>query len=261
MNRDLVGVGSSVSRDKDCDSLDTLLFSRDNDIKIAQIYLDYNLINKHNLIEEVREFAKINGIRLTCHSPEMLNEKTLSKSIISAANELLIYQKEKKIIIHFDENENLKDSLANIEELNRNELTVCLENFYNKKDEVTFLKNISAFNSIFSHAGKYALPLYPVIDFPRLFISDIIGNYDSLSIAKQIIDNLARYSIKIILHLIDFLDYSQERDCWCVLGKGLMPYGPIFEFARKRQIIYDHCILEYEEKGMFLESLSEIENI
>lgn len=261
MNRELIGVGTSISKEKNFDPMDTLLFSRDNTIAIVQVYLDYDLIDSPDYIREIREFAKENNISLTCHSPEKLNKKTLSESILSAVGELLIYQKEKRIVVHFDEQEPLKDILTHIEKMNKNNLTVCLENYYEGKDEKTFLGNIDTYNSIFNLAEKYKFSVYPVIDFPRLFISDIFNRYDSLVLAEQAIDNCAKHSFRVILHLIDFLDYSQQRDSWCALGKGLMPYKAIFDYAREREIIYDHCILEFEDKKLTLESMSETENI
>lgn len=262
MKRQLVGVGTSISREKNYDPMDTLLFAVEHDIALVQVYLDYDLIGTHDYIIEIREFARKSNITLTCHAPEPLNEKLVSEDIFSAANQLLIYQEEKKIVTHFDENEPLKKILAHIEAVTNNGLTVCLENFHEAKDENTFLANIDTFNSLFGLAGKYDLPIYPVMDFPRLFVTEIFNKYDSLVLAEQLIDNLAKHPFKVILHCIDFLNYDHtSRDSWCALGKGLMPYKAIFEYARGKNIVYDHCILEYEDKGLTLESLAEAEGI
>ncbi len=261
MERKFVGVGTSISKDENYDPMDTLLFSKDNNIEIVQVYLGYDLINNPDSIKEIGDFAGAGNITLTCHAPEQLNKKLLAENIISAAHNLLKHQKEKKLIVHFDENEPLKDTIVRVGELNKKGFSVCIENFYTAKEKDLFMKNIDTFNSLFHLAEKYDFTVYPVIDFPRLFISHIFSNYDPLVLTEQIIDNLAKHSFKVILHLIDFSDYSQHRDSWCALGKGLMPYKAIFDYARDKGIVYDHCVLEYEDKVLTLESLDETRNI
>jgi hypothetical protein len=261
VNRDLIGVGTSVSKDKNWDPLDTLQFARENNTKIVQIYLNDDLIAHPGLINDAREYAEENDMLLTCHSPEPLNKKALSKKNIAAANELLMHQAEKRIVIHYDEKEKLDDCLMCIEELYENELIVCLENYYVQKETKNFARNINIFNSIFTLAMQEELPVYPVIDFPRLFISGIIENVNSLLITKQILDNLSMLSMKVILHLIDFTDYGQQRNSWCAIGKGLMPYKEIFEFIHEIELDIDHCILEYEDKKLYLESLTAVRSL
>lgn len=262
MKRSLVGVGTSVSREKKYDPMDTLLFCVENDIAIVQVYFDHDLINSADYLIEIREFAKKSNITLTCHAPEPLNGKLLSGAILSAAQQLLAYQDEKKLVVHFDEKESLKNIVSHIQAVNKKGMTVCLENFYRAGDERSFLTNIDTYNSVFSIAEKYNLAVLPVIDFPRLFDSGIFNRYDSLVLCEQIIDCLATHASKVILHCIDFMDYDHShRDTWCALGKGLMPYKTIFEYARKQGLVYDHCILEYEDKELTLESLVETENI
>lgn len=242
--------------------MDTLLFAVENNISIVQVYCDYDLISSPEYIKEIREFAREGTVSLTCHAPEPLNDKVVSETVLSAANLLLKYQEEKKIIVHFDEQEHLKNILEHITAITEAGLTVCLENYHTAKDEKTFLESIDTFNSVFGLAKKYNLPIYPVLDFPRLFVSDIFNRYDSLVLTEQIIDALAKYHFKVIWHLIDFLDYNHtDRGSWCALGKGLMPFKAIFEHARDKNIVYDHCVLEYEDKKLTLESLEEAEGI
>ncbi len=242
--------------------MDTLLFCVENDIALMQVYLDYDLINSTDYLIEIRKFAKESDIILTCHAPEFLNEKLLDTTTLSAAQLLLAHQEEKKLVVHFDENETLKRMVAGIEAVNRYDMTVCLENFHKTRDEKLFLRNIDTYTSVFSVAEKYTLSVIPVIDFPRLFDSDIFNHYDSLVLCEQIVNSLALHAPKIILHCIDFMDYNHSnRNTWCALGKGLMPYKTIFEYAKQQGLSYDHCVLEYEDKKLTIESLEATELI
>lgn len=261
MNYEQIGVATALSKEKHYDPMDTLLFCKQHDIALVQIYMDMTLVKSSDYIIEIREFAKECGIALTCHAPEPLNDRMLSEIILTAAEQLLFYQPEKKLIVHYDETQPLKKTISSVEALNKRGFAVCLENFYFARDEQTFLGNIDTFNSVFSLAEKYGFSIYPVMDFPRLFIAHIFNNYNSLVLTEQIIDTIASHPFKVILHLIDFNDYSQNRESWCALGKGLMPYNAIFQHAESRGILYDHGILEYEDKKLTLESLEAMREI
>jgi sugar phosphate isomerase/epimerase len=258
MEEIIVGVATSVSRDKKYDPIDTLLFCKENGIALAQIFLDDNLINNRKYITEVRHFAHDCSVRLTAHAPTPLNSTLCDETFVAAAKELLLYQKEKLVVVHFDEQEPLKHIVNHIQFLNKRGFTVGLENYHCSKNEADFLVHIDTYNSVFSVAQKYELLIYPVLDYARLFITDIFCVYDSLVLTGQILDHLAHYTPRMILHLIDFNDYNQHRDSWCVLGKGLMPYKAIFSHAQQNGIVYDHIVLEYEDKELARQSIEQL---
>lgn len=258
MNRNLIGVGTSVSKDKGYDPVDTLTFAAENNIKTVQVYLNNDLISNPPLIKKISNYAKEKELQLTCHSPESLNKLVLSSDLIYAAKELLIYQTENKFIVHFDENEKLDRCIDYINELYQNDLVVCLENYHLRKDAKKVAQSIQTFNAILTRGAEQNLPIYPVIDFPRLFISGIVENINALLIIKQVLDNVSMLSKKVILHLIDFSHYDQGRDTWCAIGKGLMPYQAIFNFINEINLHIDHCVLEYEDKKLFLQSIEAV---
>ena len=256
MNKNLLGIGTSVSRDRDYDPMDTLDFAKETGIPVVQVYLNDQLLTRPELIEDICEYAGEKDLRLTCHAPEPLNTNGLSPAIITAAKKLLAYQEEKKLIIHFDENERLDDCLHHIDHLYQHGIITCLENYYVRRDVKSFAHNNRIFKSIFAVARAKGLPMYPVIDFPRLFISGIVEHINALLTTKKILDVLSMLSYKTILHMIDFSDHSQKRNAWCTIGKGLMPYKAIFEFMSEIDLAIDHCVLEYEDKVLCERSLS-----
>lgn len=260
MDKKLIGVATSVSKDKNYDSMDTLEFAKKNNINLVQIYLNDELLGKPEFLVKVTKYAKDNNISLLCHSPEPLNNNVFKNNIIGCANELLKYQGRKKFIIHFDETIELSDSLKFIEELNKKKLCVYLENFYSELNIFTLLRNINIFISIFSITKNSNLSVIPVVDLPRLFINGIANKLDSLIFTKQLFDYLAIHTVSVALHMIDFSDNRQGKSSWTVIGKGLMPYNDIFNFCKTLGISFDHCILEYEDKKLFLDSVKPTEN-
>jgi sugar phosphate isomerase/epimerase len=100
------------------------------------------------------------------------------------------------------------------------------------------------------------LKVIPVLDLPRLFVPEIFNNFDSLDLCLKIIEHMAVNTEHVILHLIDMKNHNHiSRDSWCPVGRGLMPYKKIFDFAKQKNIHYDHWVLEYENKELTLESL------
>ena len=255
MNKKLIGTATSVSKDKNYDALDTLEFAKENDISLVQVYLNKELSTQPALIAEAAFFAEKNNIKLICHLPTALNSSVFENNTIPRVKELLTHQTQKKIVLHFDEAVHLADALDYIEKLNREGLQVYLENFYADKSDTALLKNINTFTAIFSAAKKNNLPVTPVIDLPRLFIKNIVNRFDSLFLTELVLHFLNIHSYPIALHMIDFSNYSQDRNSWVAVGKGLMPYKEIFDFCKSERVVFDLCILEYEDKQRCLHSL------
>jgi hypothetical protein len=242
--------------------MDTLRFCVEHGVPLVQIYLDHSLAGNPAHIAQIREFALRNAIRLTCHAPEPLNGNVVSERIQNAAMDLLAYQQEKFLIVHFDETQPLGRILDLIGRINRSGMTVCLENFYSSRENAAFLANLETFNSVFSAAGTSSLRVLPVMDFPRLFIEHIHSSHDSLSLCEGIIDHLAAHAARLILHCIDFIDYDhRSRDTWCAVGRGLVPYRAILARAAEKNLAYDHWVLEFEDKALTLESLESVKTL
>lgn len=255
MDQKLIGTATSVAKDNNYDALDTLQFAKENNISLVQVYLNNELKTQPGLIAEAAHFAGQNDISLICHSPTSLNPGIFEKDTIPRAKELLKFQNQKKLTVHFDESVHLEEAVGLIEKLAGEGLHVYLENFYADTKETALLNNINTFNAIFSAAKEKKLPVIPVIDLPRLFKENITSRCDSLFLTTVVLHFLHVHSFPIGLHMIDFSDYSQDRDCWTAVGKGLMPYKKIFDFCTNTGMVFDHCVLEYEDKQMCLDSL------
>ena len=261
MNPNIIGVATSVSKNVNYDPIDTLQFSLQYNIKFIQIYLNENIIFNKSKIEKIRTIAYQNDKVIICHSPYFLNENAISKTMISAAIDIMYFQKEKNIIFHFDERENLADSIEYIKILNNRGLSVYVENFYQNNNEISFINNTNKYNCLLILSKYHNISAFPVIDFPRLFISPIVKHFDSLFICKQLCDLVVELDLPTIIHIIDFTNFNQNRNCWCALGNGLMPFSEIFSFIKKKRCLIDHVMLEFEDKRMFLDSVSVIQKM
>lgn len=256
-----IAAATSISKAKNYDALDTLMYCQQNNVSSVQLFLDNSLLGNDRNIDTVRDYAKEHAIALTCHAPVSLNDEIFIGTIIDSLSRILAFQDKSYVIIHFDENVDFEVALSIIETLNNRSLTVCLENFYEKTDERSVLNNICVYNALLTAAKMKGLDVVPVFDLPRLFIADITRKLNSKHMTDLILKTIAINHYKPILHLIDYTDYSQERDTWTSIGKGIMPYREIFELMKALAISLDHIVLEYEDKKMFIESIPFLEQI
>ncbi|KMQ52067.1 hypothetical protein CHISP_1056 [Chitinispirillum alkaliphilum] len=247
-NQQTIGIASSVSAHCGYDPFDTLSYAVKNNISSVQLYLDRSLMQSPSDIDRLSQIAKESNISLVCHSPEFLNRKTTKDTLIDGMNRLLKHQQQRAMIVHFDSEVGFEEITEIVKELNHKNIVPYLENFYPAGDEYRFLSSFSRFNSVFALSAQEKLQIVPVIDIPRLFISNIVENFDPLLLTKLLFTTLSEHEYEPVLHLIDFTDFSQNRDSWCPVGKGKMPYREIFSFLKREGITPTLSILEFEQK-------------
>ncbi len=260
MNQHLTGVASSVSAHCNYEPFDTIGFAIEHGIRAIQLYLDQDLMSSPSKIDEIAQVTMNEGITVICHSPEAFNTKTVADQIIRGVNRLLCYQKERRLVVHFDQDVSFQAMFELSSTLNKKGITPLLENSYKPDQETLLLDCFTKFNALFSMAQNQNLTIVPVIDIPRLFVAEIIERYDSLLLTKILLNTLANHGIQPVLHLIDFTDYNQKRDSWCAVGKGVMPYTEIFSFLETIGIQPLLSILELEKKEHVIESFEWLAN-
>ncbi|MBN1982038.1 MAG: hypothetical protein JW795_10930 [Chitinivibrionales bacterium] len=261
MDKKLIGIATSVAKEKRYDTLDALEFAVHHRFPILQVYLDFELMSNPALMEKVRHRADSQKVRLTCHSPESLSKALINKEIFTAARYLLHHQEQKQLIVHYDERVSIQESFAVIKRLHEEGFSVCLENFYQEQTEQALIRNLNCYNGLQFLTADHHIPFYPVFDLPRLYIAAIFKHYDSLLLVKQMIDTASVCEHQIILHLIDFASYTQERQNWCTFGSGLMPYEEIIAYCRRQQCRCNHAVMEYEDKTMTLQSVAAVHRL
>lgn len=261
MDKINIGMGGLLFENNTFDTIKSLEKCQEIGLKTFQIYMDDFIVKDNDNRNRVRTYAKDNSIHLIAHSPVSLNETVLSDNLFKSTLDLLLFEDEKKLVIHMDENLSIEQMISITKDLNKLGITVCLENFYSKYDKECLLNNVEKYNSFFEEAHNKSLQVYPVLDLPRLFISSFRKSCESYDMAKNMVENAIQYANKIILHCIDFNDFSQKRESWCPLGKGLMPYDDLFSIIKNSIVEIDTCVLEYETEGLILESLGFLESL
>lgn len=252
------GVANSIAKDKNYDPVDTLDFAIKQHIKCVQLYIDQAWEQKPLLLDLITTRACQNGIVLLCHAPEPLNESVCEKEILSVASRLLTYQKEKYLVVHFDEQQPIDTALTCINRLNRSGFTVCVENYYQSYCPDKLIDTINQYNLLLENAYYDHHALLPVIDIPRFFITQIRDQINPLFLTKMIFNHLALYSYTPIVHVIDVSHWDQNRDSWCAVGKGLIPYRHIFRFLKENAIVAEFYIFEFENTEQVVQSIQYI---
>ncbi len=259
MSSMVIGVATSVSKLQAWDPLDTLDFAIKNEIPLVQLYLNETLLKDKLLQEKVRIVTKDSHITVTCHLPGFLNRRDLTPAIVEAACAVLVFEKKKQVVVHFDEATTFDEAIQCIKTLHGRGLSVGIENYHVNYSAIN--KNVSKYCHLISKAKEIGLNVCAVFDIPRLFIKEIASNHNSLNLANKILKSLAQIKYPLILHCIDVTDANQDREDWCAIGQGIIPYDKIFQLIKSTGNLLDHVVLEFEDKDKICESIGVIKKL
>lgn len=260
----LFGTANSISFNQDYDPLDTLKFVQHTHFDMVQIYLNTNLLNHKEDLKKVKNFLKKSG-QLPCffHSEMPLNMKLLSSEYYQLLYDYLEPFDYFRIVFHYDEKEKLENILHTIQKLHRPNGRIYLENDFQLAGKFNAEKNMRKFMAVFSLSQNSDYSFYPVIDIPRFFLKKLgFTSEESLNWCYQLFNFFNDLRLPILLHLIDAKDANQQKNMYCPLGEGYIPYKNIFSFMKKNRVdLIEGIIFEYLDKINTLKSRENLKNI
>lgn len=239
-----IALSTALSANHNWDPVFSLELTQKFGLDFCQIYIGEIFNNNSKLLEKIRAFKNIKYI---IHSPSPLNTEALKKSEIDVI-ENLIPDKEKYVVYHHDYKTDLHIVLDIIENLNNKGITPLLENFYSEKRIDQVRLNINSYIDIITASKKKNLKLFPLIDFPRLFIHEIAEQMNSEAETNKLLDKIAELGFNLYIHAIDVQNPNQNRESWCEMGRGCIPYNKIFQKIIDLRIQVPLIVLEYEEE-------------
>lgn len=253
----LIGAANSISFNQDYDPLDTLKFVQQTHLEIVQIYLNTNLLNNGKDLRKIKNFLKKSS-QLTCyfHSEMPLNIKLVSSEYYQLLYNYLESFDHFRIIFHYDEKEKLENILQTIQKLHRPNGRIYLENDFQSAGKSNAEKNLRKFLAIFSLSQNSDYLFYPVIDVPRFFTKKLgFTSEESLNWCYQLFNFFNDLRVPVLLHVIDAKDATQQKNMYCPLGEGHIPYKNIFSFIKKNRMdLIEGIIFEYLDKINTLKS-------
>ncbi|MEJ2637384.1 MAG: hypothetical protein P8184_19110 [Calditrichia bacterium] len=245
-----IGVANSVSSNFGYDPLDAMHYAKQSGFSIVQIYVNEKMLQDSKGLENLKkELAAQHFSTIYLHAEGDLNPEFLGKDYSKALFSFVEFLEECRLVLHFDETAALEDMLDVLNRLVRKDIIVYLENYFQSSGQENAEKNMRKYQALFTLANSHTVQLHPVLDIPRFFQHDLkMSESDALEWCYQMFNYFGNRRIPILLHLIDATDSRLERNSFCALGEGFLPYEKIFSFLLKNRTLIEGVILEYEDK-------------
>ncbi len=246
----LIGVATSVSADKGFDTLDTLAYSSTHNFKLVQVYLNNSVISTPALHQQIIDKAANSDIQLLCHAPDRLRAgEAVDPRVNQAVLDILRNNPNKWVVHHFDQQQSVDETLELVERLIKDGLIPCIENFHYLDGAEKGRQHYRHYLELFRKIREHNLRAYAVIDIPRLFHTKLELTVDEASnILLDVFKQLDNLKVPIILHLVDSTNLNQEREYWCPLGEGAIPYDELLKIVFASTCQIEAVIYEYEDK-------------
>jgi hypothetical protein len=253
-----IGVANSVSANFGYNPLDTLNFARQSHFNLIQIFFNNNLLQDMSRVKSLCDELVHNQLqKIFVHAEGMLNSQWMKSDYMSKLFEILDTLNYHCFIIHYDEKTSLDDMLKTVERLANKGFTIYLENYFQNKGSENAEKNLRKFMALFTLANSYgsSIKLLPILDIPRFFHQKLEFDIEiSLRWCFQLFNFFDNKNIPVLFQLIDSTDPAQDRNSYCPVGEGYIPYNRLFDFIRKNRLKIDGIILEFEDKINTLKS-------
>lgn len=250
----ILSLSTALSWNHNWDPIHSLNLTQEFNIQSCQVYINNNFSD--DKIEEIKKY----NLNYIYHSPSSIEDEALNKEEIEVVKKLA-NGKDVYVVYHHDLKVPVDKSLDIIKSLNKEGITVLLENFYASRDQHDVRENIESYKRLIIEAHFNNLKLIPLLDIPRLFIegiNSILNPYDETISLINLINSLGS---TLYLHLIDAKNDTQSRESWCAIGEGYIPYKKIFNYLKKSKIKIPMIVLEYEDEKHINGSIKNLEEM
>ncbi|RMG64390.1 MAG: hypothetical protein D6715_09850 [Calditrichaeota bacterium] len=242
------GIANSVSANLDFDPLDTLAFAKHHQFAHVQIFLKEEEVSNAGLKKALHSN---NGDfqSLFFHAHGRLNMQFLQSRYAIKLRSFLEAIDQRRCILHFDEQVPVDEACTVVHKLSDQGFQIYLENYFDGEGQAQAEKNLKKYLALFTllNSGKHLL--WPVLDIARFFHPKLcFTQQQALTWCFQLFNYFSNRQQKILFHLIDLKEPSQERKRFCAVLEGVLPYREIFRFMHKNRIPMQSLIFEFEDK-------------
>jgi len=258
-----IGVANSVSFNQDYDPIDTIQFMKQSNFDMVQIYINQSLARNPAKLKTLSQKIHEQAIDpLYFHAEGEFNQRFLSNDYRDSLFKYLDNFQQSRVVYHFDEKEELDTMLRIVDDFISANRVLYLENFFQEGGVQNAEKNLRKYNAVFSLVNNFDTRIFPVIDIPRLFHENLgFKEKEALNWCYQVLNFFGNRRIPVLLHLIDARHPRQDRNDFCPVGEGYIPYHEIFSFVNKNQVAIEGIILEYLDKINALKSRENLQQL
>ncbi len=244
-----LGVATSIAKKQHYSWEYTVDFCARYNLNLIQFYWQ----NPIPLIKKLESLdIPLRFLHLPVEVDSAMNFPEFSSKICSDFSK---FYKSNNLIVHqqTDQSNGVDDKL--ISRLNALHFRVGLENDYSK--------SLTGFKSKLKICQSKHFPIFVVFDihkfFNRFYLRHSVEQI--LQASLELFLYCRKLNLTLILHIIDSKSFDSDRDSWCPLFEGILPYRHIFDLIKKYQISCEGIILEYEDEVMAEESIRRLREI
>ncbi len=232
MNSCQVGIASSVAKAFGYDLQKTILFARELQVSLIQLYLP-SLRKLHDYFSQFKKYAD-SSCAFVWHLPPITDSAQFEQYLKELKKHLDV-----GILIQHERL--LNGALSRL--INKSGYTLGLEN----DDAVNYKESFLL--AVKQYYRQTHQDLAVVLDVSRYFhqrhqrySSDVL-----ICALQSLFDFCKTNTIDLIFHVIDHKTLEAGREHWTPLFDGDIPYVSLFDYIRKKNIPLKSCIFEYED--------------
>jgi hypothetical protein len=237
-----LGVATSIAKNDQYSWDFTIDFCIRHDLDLIQFFWQNPIprINLPEILDIPQRFL---------HLPVESNSAISFPQLSALCTDFATYYKSNRLILHqqIDCHHEVEDKW--IEQLAALNFSIGLENDYSK--------SLTGFQSALSVFQRKRHPIFVVFDIHKFF-----NRFYQVHTKEQILQTIAdlflfsrELNLTMILHIIDSGSFDADRNSWCPVFAGILPYRQIFNLIKKYQVDCAGLILEYEDELMATESI------
>jgi len=177
------------------------------------------------------------------------------KNVLNGCQTFKQYYDSNKLILHQEKTWESDNLCGLINRLNGQGFMVGIENHAGMlpSDFITLIKKCH-------YLGQ---KIFVVLDVHKFF-----HRFHKLNSIEKILNVLNRLlllcgqlNLTLVLHIIDSQSFESDRDSWCPLFNGIVPYRLVFDIISSNSIHCEGMILEYEDDLNTLESINRFRHL
>lgn len=257
----LFGVATSVAGPPDFSTITALRYAIAQHFHWLQVYLNAEIMHNPDVRRDVRERCQQADLQLIVHLPGLLtSDPATQASWVESARDLLSGQAEKFVVIHHDQRQDLPEAAARIRFWIDQGFTVCLENFHVVLSKQAGKAAYQKYVQVIENARQVAPEkIAAVLDIPRLYHRALDLESEAFDIWKDVFSELSRVRCRMFLHLIDISHPDSQREHWCAVGEGIIPYDRFVPLLHQQ--LLQAIIFEFEDLENPLKSREYLRNV
>ena len=232
----------------------TLSFAHDGLFDGVQIFLrpDWD----RDYVEAIGAALRSFYLEPILHWPQKLSLSRAADTYLLALSRAFFGQRDGgPIVMHFDGSLPVSETVAALNKVTEAGFLPALENTIGVSEDALSRRYIEKYVAALVKAERACA----CIDIPRLWCSKNGPVNEALSRLAFIVGGLSALVEPAMLHLIDTKNEKQERNDWCCLGEGIIPWDDVGATLKVSGIQVKHVILEFEETEMTQKSFSFLE--